>query len=84
MCEKIDINTSAIKRPNEIGIKAYFSFILRPDATTAPVQPPVPIRRTATKINLNFFYVFLSTPCESESQLRMEIKKCEKEKLWYA
>lgn len=31
MYEKIDIIKPAIKRPNEIGIKAYFSFILSPD-----------------------------------------------------
>lgn len=56
--ERIDIITPAVKTPNIIGAKASFIFILRPDATKAPVHPPVPGNGTATKTNNPHFLCF--------------------------
>ena len=50
--------TPAVKTPSVIGTKASFSFIRKPDATKAPVQPPVPGSGTATKTNKPHFLCF--------------------------
>ena len=50
--------TPAVKTPSVIGTKASFSFIRKPDAAKAPVQPPVPGSGTATKTNKPHFLCF--------------------------
>ena len=56
--ERIDIITPAVKTPSVIGTRASFSLILSPDATRAPVHPPVPGSGTATKTNRPHFLCF--------------------------
>ena len=56
--DRMDMITPAVRTPSVIGTMASFSFIRRPDATKAPVQPPVPGSGTATKTNKPHFLCF--------------------------